>query len=230
MSRLAFYYDALVKDMAAAELWLEFTKQHGDGEKVLELAGGTGEISRLLAQAGYSLLTSDIDEDMLEINRSKNHEFPIRYKLLDMRDFLLDEKFETIVCYCDSVNYLIDEAELQAMFTMVVKHLSTGGVFLFDIHSQERIEEFSEPFIEEGELDGVQYQWAIESSENKLYHHFFFWEDNNIYEEMFTQTVFTLEFVCETLLSLGFSVKIYTDFSTPGITAGERYCLVARKE
>jgi len=230
MSNLAKYYDALVKDEAASLLWLAFTKTHATGSSLLELAAGTGEITRLLAYSDYHVHASDIDEEILAINQKKNEGLGIEFSITDMRSFSFDTKFDTIVCYCDSVNYLEDEKEVKALFSHVDQHLKDSGVFLFDIHSRERLEEFQEPFIEEGYVDGVAYQWMIETAGNRLYHHFSFWENEIPSEESFYQTVFNIEDIRLYLEELGFSITIFTDFLEKGIKSGERYCIVARRE
>ena len=229
MAILAKYYDALVKDEEASKLWLDFTKRHGNGNKVLELAAGTGEITGLLARNGYHVLATDIDENMLEKNMAKNMGFDVNFEPLDMRSFSLESIFDTVVCYCDSVNYLSNEIELQSFFRSVYQSLVPNGVFLFDMHTETRLEEFLEPFIEEGYIDTTAYQWSIETEGNRLYHHFFFWEGDTEFEEGFFQTVFPLEKVQLLLEELGFSVMVYTDFVEEKTKEGERYCIIARR-
>ena len=229
MAILAKYYDALVKDEEASKLWLDFTKKHGTGNNILELAAGTGEITGLLARDGYQVHATDIDDDMLEKNRAKNMEFSATFESLDMRSFSFEKKFDTVVCYCDSVNYLNDETELLSLFQSVYHSLICEGVFLFDMHTEGRLEEFREPFIEEGYIDTSAYQWMIETEGNRLYHHFFFWEGNEEFQEGFFQTVFSLEKVRGFLEEIGFSVKVYTDFVAEYTDEGERYCVIARR-
>ena len=229
MAKLTPYYDALVKEEAASKLWLSFTKRHVSGKRILELAAGTGEITRLLALSNYSVMATDIDSEMLAVNMNKNSDLGIQFEYADMRDFSLNQKFEGIVCYCDSVNYLESIHEVQSFFQHVDAHLENHGVFLFDIHAKERLEEFQEPFIEEGYIDDVAYQWSIETSENRLYHHFCFWENENTSEYSFYQTVFDVEEIISSLIELGFSCDIWTDFIYGGVVSGERYCIVAKK-
>ena len=229
MAILAKYYDALVKDEEASKLWLDFTKKHGTGNNILELAAGTGEITGLLARDGYQVHATDIDDDMLEKNRAKNMGSLVTFESLDMRSFSFEKKFDTVVCYCDSVNYLNDESELLTLFHSVYQSLVCDGVFLFDMHTEGRLEEFSEPFIEEGYIDTTAYQWVIETEGNRLYHHFYFWQGDEELQEGFFQTVFPLEKVKLLLEETGYSVEVYTDFVIENINEGERYCVIARR-
>lgn len=51
----------------------------------------------------------------------------------DMRDFKLTKQVPAIISLCDSVNYLVQEQDLERLFTAVRKNLCAGGVFIFDL-------------------------------------------------------------------------------------------------
>ena len=57
-NELAKYYDVLVKDDQATQMWVDFFNRHQKGETVLELASGTGEITLVLAK-DYRVDASD---------------------------------------------------------------------------------------------------------------------------------------------------------------------------
>lgn len=221
---LANYYDALVKDDEATLKWCNFVEKNAKGKKVLELACGSGEISNELLKRGYDILATDISESMLSKLKQK---YPyIKTKQLDMNDFKLDDKFDTIICFCDSINYLSD---YRSMFRNVYDSLVTGGIFMFDMHSEDRLEEFKEMFIEEGYILNVPYQWTIISNENMIHQHFAFYQEDGIIQEQHVQYVFKPQEVIDELKKLNFKIKIYTDFDQEGIKTGEKIFFVGEK-
>ena len=56
----------------------------------------------------------------------------ILYTLQDMRDFELYGAAGAMVSVGDSINYLLEEADLEAMFRCVHRSLLPGGIFVFD--------------------------------------------------------------------------------------------------
>lgn len=228
---LADSYDQLVKDEDATRQWADFTCRYLKHGKLLELACGSGEITLALAERGFEITAGDLSEEMLKAAKQKASAALIQFLPLDMRCFDLAEQFDGVICYCDSVNYLQDETELAAFFACVKKHLKPGGWFLFDMHSTDRLKEFEEEYIEEGELDNqVQYQWTIQSDEDWIHHHFTFWQkDGSVKQEMHRQRVFDAARIEQMLKEEGFDLEFWTDFERKGITAGEKIFVAAKK-
>ncbi len=227
-NNLAKYYDALLKDDEAVLMWTNFFDKHHYNETVLELGAGTGEITLELAKT-YTVDATDLSNQMLDKIKEKdidNNLNDIFY--LDMNDFNVKEKYDNIICFCDSINYLETDEQLYALFNSVYASLNDNGVFMFDMHTNDRLEEFKEPFIETGQLLGTDYQWSITTDENKIYHHFVFYEDDML-QEYHTQTVFDSSLVLKQLQDIGFNVKVYTDFVNDGITEGEKLFIVGEK-
>ncbi|MEG0239195.1 class I SAM-dependent DNA methyltransferase [Anaerorhabdus sp.] len=224
---LAKYYDDLVADEEATQKWVDFTTQYCRGKKILELACGSGEISNALKQVGYDILATDFSSSMIQ---RLNQKYPdVKTDVVDMISFEMNEKFDGVLCYCDSINYLSSLDDIRSMFQSVTNCLNDEGVFIFDMHTQDRLEEFSELYIEEGELD-VPYQWTIQSIDQQIHQHFAFFEENHILQEQHIQTVFDHTEVIKLLNDLGFSCDIFTDFIHRGVQAGEKLFIVARRE
>ncbi len=228
--KLAQYYDALVKDESASKLWCDFTVDKISGDKILELACGSAEISHMLANRGYKIIASDISESMLSVASEKSSNDNISFKCVDMCDFDLNEKFDAIICYCDSINYLSDINAVKKMFECCFNNLKVNGKLMFDMHTPDRLIEFVDPFVEEGVIDNTNYQWTITSLADEVHHHFAFWENGEFYEEFHIQKVFDLENIVQILNELNFKVEIYTDFDQKGINEGEKYFIVGEKQ
>ena len=227
---LAKHYDSLVKDEHATTSYVDFTKANSNGKKILELACGSGEISLALAKAGFTILASDNSQAMLDVAYEKDEEHLVAYKWMDMTNMDILETFDTILCYCDSINYL-EYSNLATLFHCVYERLNKQGVFLFDMHTPERLEEFAEEFYEAGVVDGIEFVWNIQSEDTSLYHNFVFYDTQGAASyEHHVQNVFEVNKVEQLLEKCGFCVTIYTDFNKKGIQKGEKYFFVCRKE
>lgn len=101
---------------------------------VVDLGCGTGKLTQILADRGYDMIGIDLSEDMLSIAQERKIESgrDILYTLQDMRDFELYGAAGAMVSVGDSVNYLIGDGDLEAMFRCVQRGLLPGGVFVFD--------------------------------------------------------------------------------------------------
>ncbi|NLY62770.1 MAG: class I SAM-dependent methyltransferase [Erysipelothrix sp.] len=227
-NNLAKYYDALLKDDQATTMWLEFFNKHKHPGKTLELAAGTGEITLKIAEQD-KIIATDLSQDMInELNAKATSENLLDAFAMDMINFSIDDKFDNIICFCDSINYVLEVDDLKLMFQQVYKHLNAGGKFLFDMHSLDRLEEFAEDYIETGQLLDTDYQWSIWAEDDYIHHHFAFYEDT-LYEERHVQRVYHYELVKELLEAIGFKLSVYTDFNQVGINAGEKLFIVGEK-
>ena len=79
----------------------------------------------------------DNSEEMLEIAQEKKTKSgeDILYLCQDMRDLELYGTVGAVVSVCDSLNYILEEEELQEVFSLVNNYLFPGGVFLFDFNT-----------------------------------------------------------------------------------------------
>ena len=110
---------------------------------VLDLGCGTGNMTELLAKAGYDMIGVDNAEEMLEIAMEKRQEsgYDILYLLQDMREFELYGTVKAIISICDSINYITEEEELLEVFRLVNNYLDPKGVFIFDFNTVYKYKE-----------------------------------------------------------------------------------------
>ena len=104
-------------------------------EIVLDLACGTGRMTRELAARGYDMIGVDGSEDMLSEAMYSYEREGILYLLQDMREFELYGTVGAVVCCLDSINYLTDEKDLLSCFETVHNYLDPDGLFVFDVNS-----------------------------------------------------------------------------------------------
>lgn len=121
-----------------AEYLVDLLKEYGirDG-LVLDLGCGTGNMTELLATAGYDMIGVDNAEEMLEIAMEKREKsgHDILYLLQDMREFELYGTVKAIVSICDSINYITEEEDLLEVFRLANNYLDPKGIFIFDFNT-----------------------------------------------------------------------------------------------
>lgn len=225
---LAPYYHDLFYDEDAIKQWVDFTLSCKDAEKILDLACGQGDIAYQLSLLGKEVLATDFSEEMQKQVQQKYPTLP--FKKMDMRAIQTEEKWDQVLCFCDSVNYLTSTQELTLFFKGVKEVLKKDGQFLFDVHSVDRLDEFKEMYVEEGVINKVEYQWTMQSSGKNLHHHFAFYLENGIAEEYHTQYVFSPEEIEKSLKEAGFIWSVKTDFINDGYQRGEKYFYCCKEE
>lgn len=227
---LAQYYDGLVKDDQASKAWVDFIMLNISGKRLLELACGSGEITLALANQGYEIDASDLSQAMIDEAMKKTDANKVNFFIMDMCNIEVHKSYDGVLCLCDSINYLLQEEDINNMFQSIYDCLNVNGTFIFDMHSVNRLEEFEEEFYEEGIVDNNEYTWSILAQEDYLYHNFLFYDENaKVSLEQHIQRVYSHEMI-ESLLEPYFNFEVYTDFNQKGIQEGEKYFYICRKK
>ncbi len=116
-----------------------------DSEKnlVLDLGCGTGTLTELLCQKGYDMIGVDMSQEMLNIalEKRENSGSEILYLCQDMRKLDLYSTVGTVISACDSVNYLLEEEDVEETFRLVNNYLYPGGIFIFDFNTVYKYEQ-----------------------------------------------------------------------------------------
>ncbi len=222
----ALLYDELMMD-APYENWLQFImkniKKYGNGGKrLLDLGCGTGTLSIPLSVQGYNITGVDLSEEMLAIAQAKSIEagVQIAYYQQDMRELEGFEPFDIIGVFCDSLNYLRTEQDVELTFKNIYDHLLPGGLFLFDVHSIYKMENI---FIGQtycSSDEEISYIWNCfagdqpHSVEHELT---FFVKENDLYyryDEVHYQRTFIVDTYQQWLEKAGFELlEISADFT-----------------
>ncbi|MEH6941180.1 class I SAM-dependent DNA methyltransferase [Bacillus sp. JJ722] len=219
--RFAFVYDTLMQDVPY-DKWIDrFIEKMAQfdikGNRVLDVACGTGEFTVRLADKGYNVTGVDLSEEMLSIARAKAEEYSVSIPFYHQNMVELDmgELFDSIVIFCDSLNYLESEQDVQSTFQHVHEQLKKGGLFMFDVHSIYKMEEIfvNATFADAG--DAVSYIWhSFEGEEPySVEHELSFFvkdEDTNLYdrfEEDHYQRTYPIAMYEQWLREAGFTIK-----------------------
>ena len=126
-------YDTFMDNIPYEE-WCEYLtglmREYGvrDG-LVLDLGCGTGNMTELLAKAGYDMIGADNAEEMLEIAMEKRDKsgHDILYLLQDMQEFELYGTVRAVVSVCDSLNYYLDP---KVFLFLILIHVTSMKRFL----------------------------------------------------------------------------------------------------
>lgn len=107
----------------------------GPGRHVLELACGTGRLTLPLARSGANITGGDLSQTMLTSARQWARAQGLAPVLvqLDMRDFDLGQRFDSIVVAANSLLHLTDTADQLAFLAAARRHLKPDGRLAFDV-------------------------------------------------------------------------------------------------
>ncbi|MBJ6363069.1 class I SAM-dependent DNA methyltransferase [Paenibacillus sp. GCM10012307] len=253
--QFASVYDRLMEDMPYPE-WLSFARQcwerYGMPKSVADIGCGTGSIAIPLARSGFDVYGIDLSANMLSVARSKweaGHQPAIRsqsgsvtFLQQDMRDWELPEQVDSVISFCDCLNYLTESEDVEAMFAATFRSLKDGGVFLFDVHPPSQLKRYAveQPFVLD-ERD-IAYIWTSELDEQRceIEHHLSIFaregaERDSLFQridEVHIQRAYEPAWLTGALLRAGFAkVEQFGDFRLEAPDAmTERLFFAALKE
>lgn len=222
---MAYIYDQFMSD-APYEKWAFFAREMFEKsnkkiKRIADLGCGTGEITSMLAQKGYSLAGIDNSLEMLSLAEQKafNQNLKIHWLEQDIRLLEGLSGFDAAISFCDVINYITTLDDVKSVFQNTWNLLNDQGIFLFDVHSLYHVKHnmVNNTFAEV--TDKTSYIWFCDEGEEQgeMYHDLtFFTLSNNHYirfDETHFQKVFSIETYQELLKETGFNIRgIYSDF------------------
>lgn len=171
-TKFAYLYDSLMNDDINYEKWADYIENifdHYDKSPnlVCDLACGTGNITLPLARRGYELIGVDKSFDMLSIARKKAQKSGLDIMFLeqDLKELDLFGSCDAFLCMIDGFNYILNPHSIYKIAKRIKTcFLEPDGIFIFDLSSPYKLEQFigDNTFIHDG--DDIFYTW-----ENKFY-------------------------------------------------------------
>lgn len=220
-SDFARFYDSLMEDARypeRAEYLLDLCAEldHETG-LCLDLACGTGSLTRELKSRGVNVFGVDGSEDMLcEAMRGDG----ILYICQDMRRLELAENIDTCFCTLDSVNHLTELSDVEAAFSGVGRHMNGGGLFIFDVNTPYKHREVLSNNAFTIENDTVFCAWQNVTEDGALTEillDFFEEQEDGSYQrysEQFFERAYTREELKNALERADFElIAVYGDFT-----------------
>ena len=165
---LAFSYDALTQDVGYEKRadFIEklFARAAIPVRTVLDLACGTGTMTKLFTERGYELIGVDISEEMLMAAREKTRDvlgIPPLFLHQSMPELDLYGTVDACICCLDSLNYLTRPRDVQRTLARLRLFIAPGGVLVFDVHAPRKMEALDgQVFLDE--RDGLYCVWRTE--------------------------------------------------------------------
>ena len=244
---IARVYDKLNADIDY-KAWADFFDKCFDKylvsrpELVLDLACGTGRMTRELAARGYDMIGVDGSEDMLSEAMYSYDREGILYLHQDMRSFELYGTVGAVVCCLDSINYLLEDSDVAVTFATVHNYLDPDGLFIFDVNSPRKFKCVygdNAYVLEDEDEDGraVFCGWQNQFDEHSgicdFYLSIFEEDEDGAYirsDEHQRERCYELETLKKHLENSGFEfIGVFSDFNFSPIKAeDDRWYIVAR--
>lgn len=213
-SKFAQVYDELMEDVPygkIAEIVDDKIKNYGvKNNIVLDLACGTGTLTKALNQLGYEMIGADMSAEMLQIAQEKVPD--VLFLNQPMEDFELYGTVGAIVCSLDSVNYILDDESLFEMFRLCNNYLEPDGLLIFDINTEYKFKNILADNIFTFDNERIFYTWENDYSEEEklcdFYLTFFVKEGESYtrFDEVHTERAYSDEEIVKALEKNGFSV------------------------
>lgn len=212
----AAVYD-LFMDNIPYEEWCGYLtgllKENGVQDGILlDLGCGTGSLTELLSKEGYDMIGVDLSGDMLQLAMEKKAASGqnILYLQQDMREFELYGTVKAVVSICDSMNYLLEYADLVQVFRLVNNYLDPGGVFIFDMNTEYKYREVLGSSTIAEDRDESSFIWENDYDEEEKINEYdltlFIREKENLYRkysETHFQRAYSLEEVKKAIAFAG---------------------------
>jgi len=149
------------------ELWLgnllpELERLGLRGNRLLDVACGTGKSFIPMLSRGWEVTASDISPAMIELARAKVGD-AVDLSVADMRDLPDFGQFDLVWCLDDAINYLLSVEELEQALSGMRRNLGPEGLLMFDVNALQTYRTF---FAEEVvvERDGRRLVWKGRSN------------------------------------------------------------------
>ena len=142
-NEFAYFYDELNSEADYDALYRYVTDElaaHGIRDGILaDLGCGTGDLTLMLAQAGYDVIGIDRSEEMLSVLREKADELDMTGCILLLRQDLLSlDLYGTIraaVSTFDTYNHIGPVDQFEKAIRKAAYFMEKDGVFVFDLNT-----------------------------------------------------------------------------------------------
>lgn len=233
----ALFYDRLTENAdykVRSDYISNFFSRYGNGgNRVLDLACGTGTLCSLFNKKGYNVTGVDLSPDMLTVAKAKCPDS--QFICEDISDFNANEKFDFCTCTLDSINHLDDINAVKKCFLSVYNCLDFGGIFVFDVNTIYKHNEILAENTFVFDEDDFFLSWDNEALGNnrvRILLDFFIFNGKNYdrFSEDFVETAYSVEELISALNDFEI-IGIYDEFSENAHKAdSERIYFVCRRK
>jgi SAM-dependent methyltransferase len=215
-SELAAFYDRL-QTADYAKIGSYYHRLLPENGILLDLACGTGTLSRYFADLDYDVIGVDISTEMLS-EAMKNPHKKVQYLCQDMTELDLFGTIDCCICVLDGINHLPGKKAVKEAFSRVSLFMNKGGVFVFDVNTLYKHEEILSGNTFIYELEGLYCVWENSACDNgRINMTLNMFSQNNKnrenwerHTENLSETAYNLSEITQMLEETGFGdIKIY---------------------
>jgi SAM-dependent methyltransferase len=80
----------------------------------------------------------DLSKEMLRIAKTKAPRAKLHHG--DISSFDLKSRFDVVICPFDTINHVTSRAKWRGVFERAHQHLNPGGIFIFDVNTEYKLE------------------------------------------------------------------------------------------
>ena len=137
----AFFYDLLMKNADYESRFgyiIGLLAENGIGKGILlDMACGTGTLSKMFAQKGFDVVGIDASEEMLSRAQEKKLEesFDALFLCQKMEELDMFGTVDAAVCTLDSLNHVTEKEKIREIFRRVALFMNDNGLFIFDVNT-----------------------------------------------------------------------------------------------
>lgn len=236
----AFCYDDLTENVeyeVRSDYISDFFNEFGVGKNasVLDLACGTGTMSLLMKNKGYTVTGIDSSTEMLSFADSKANG-TITFLKAEMQNFRLSAPADACMCNLDSINHLQSIRDVENTFKCVFESLSENGIFVFDVNTVYKHNNILADNTFVFDRENYFLSWDNELMDNnriKIMLDIFMFNGTNYdrYSETFIETAYSIRELSSALSPYFDILGIYDDVSLnePADTSERLYFVCKRK-
>ena len=231
---LANYYNRFTTEDADYTKWAQFILRNISvtAKKGVDLACGTGKMTRILAANRLDVTGMDCSQEMLAQATAQGGK--CRYVCQSLQDFQTPSQVDFVTIVNDGVNYLAP-TETGSFFAKVFSSLKRGGTFIFDVSSSYKLTQVVANNVFFVDDEDVTCLWNNTLEDGKVQMDLtFFVKDGNVYnryDESHVQYVHPTQQLTNQLQQAGFEVATYDCYTTSPVTdTTQRVTFVATKK
>jgi SAM-dependent methyltransferase len=219
-TNIAPAYDYLLEHVDYQK-WYEYIKSimlkhNPDTRTVLEIGCGTGKFGPKFSADNYMITGMDISIPMLQIAKTRAFK---NFTILcgDMTQFSFKKPFDFIFCVHDTVNYLLEETQIEHFFASVNKTMHKGSLFFFDITTPYNIKQNFDRKVNQYRKGDLFIEWSnsYKKKERRVYSTLEVLKNDGTSEvEQHIQKLYTIDEISKLLIKEGFEIiSIFGDYT-----------------
>lgn len=182
----------------------------------LDAACGTGTLLESMRRDGWLSMGIDISHAMLQAGRKRRGALPM--SVADLRALPFQNAFDCITCLFDSINFLLESAEIEGALQEFHTALDAQGFLYFDIVTERMVTEHFEGKSWTEQNGGFSTTWSSSYDRSHCIANTRIRINSGI-ESLVRERIYPADFFKEALAKAGFTLLAMVDahtFRTPG--------------